>query len=117
MSPDTQIPGHPIATWWRRYAGLIALGAVLAISVAGFVQLESEANTRESQFCGLIVGQYEERLDRIEATKDFLETPNSKLPQTLIDLKSYIRNVSLPQTEKELDGEQKDIPQICWKYR
>lgn len=115
--PDSKPTDHPIGIWWRRYAGLIALGLLIIVSGAGFLRLEAEGNERDSQFCGLIVGQYEERLERIKATKDFLDTPNSELPQSLIDLKSYIRNVSLPQTEKELAGEQRDIPDICRKHR
>lgn len=117
MSPDSKPRDHKVAIWWRRWSGAVALFLVVVGGASGFAKIESEGNTRESQFCNLTLGQYEERLDRISATKEFLDTPDSELPQSLIDLKSYIRTVSLPQTEKELEGEERDIPDLCWKYR
>ena len=116
MSPDSKPHDHPLAIWWRRWSGLIALVLVVVGGSLGFVKLEAEGNTRESQFCQLVISNFEEKEHRISQTKTFLGTPNSELPQTLVDLKPYIRAISLPLTIKEFRGEEKNIPNICWKY-
>lgn len=116
MSPDSKPNDHKIAAWWRRWSGAIALALVIVGGAAGFAKIESEANTRETQFCGLVISGFEEKFERIAQTKKFLSTPNEELPQGLVGLKSYIRNVSLPQTEKEFFSEEETIPGICWKY-
>lgn len=107
---------HAIGHWWRRWAGSIALVLVILGGAGGFAKIEKEGNIREEQFCHLTISGFEEKEDRISQTKTFLRTPNDQLPQGLIDLKDYIRTVSLPLTEKEFRGEEKNIPKICWKY-
>lgn len=116
MSPHVHHEDTKVGIWWRRWAGSIALVAVIVVGVAGFIRVESEGNDRERQFCGLVLNSFHEKVDRIRKTEQFLATPDSQLPQSLIDLKLYIKNVSLPQNEKELAGEEKAIPGVCWKY-
>lgn len=91
--------------------------AVWVIAIMFFCGLVAyvrhEGQVREDQFCELTLHGHSEKVKRIEGTVEFLETPNSDLPQSLIDLKSYIRNISLPQSKKEVFQEQKDIPEVC----
>jgi hypothetical protein len=116
VSPDSKPTDHPFAIWWRRWAGAIALVLVVLGGAGGFAKLEHEGNTRETQFCNLIIKGFEEKEDRIDQTRTFLGTPNNQLPQGLVDLKDYIRKVSLPLTIKEFRGEEANIPGVCWKY-
>lgn len=116
MSPHVHHTDSKYGIWWRRWVGTIALVAVVIVGVAGFIKVEAEGNLREKQFCGLVVNGFEEKQNRIAATKKFLSTPDDELPGSLVDLKSYIRNVSLPQTVKELDSEEETLPGVCWKY-
>ena len=116
MTPHVHMTDSKFGIWWRRWVGTIALFLVVLIGGSGFAKIEAEGNTREAQFCGLVITGFEEKFDRIAQTKKFLSTPNEELPQGLVDLKSYIRNVSLPQTEKEFVSEEETIPGVCWKY-
>lgn len=112
--PDTPIPGHPRLSWWRRWSGFIALAALVLVSAAGFFKLEGEGHRRESQFCQLILGQHEDKAKRVSQTQEFLDTP-AGMEKTGIN--EYIRDVSLPQSEDELQKEQEKIPILCWKYK
>jgi hypothetical protein len=116
LTPHVHVGDTPFGIWWRRWVGTIALVAVLIAGAIGFARIESEANTREKQFCGLVVNGIEEQYTRIAMTKKFLATPNSKLRQGLVDLKGYIRNISLPQTVNEFESAQDSLPSVCEKY-
>lgn len=116
MSPHIHHGDSKFGILWRRWVGTVALVAVVIVGAIGFARVEMEGNTREKQFCGLVITAFQEQGKRIEQTKKFLDTPNSTLPQSLIDLKSYISHVSLPQTEKEFRSEEKNIPEVCQGY-
>lgn len=116
MSPHVHPGDSKFGIWWRRWVGTIALAAVVVVGGIGFAKVESEGHTRETQFCGLTISNFKEKEDRISQTKDFLGIPDSQLPQSLVDLKRYIRTVSLPLTIKEFRSEEKNIPDICLKY-
>lgn len=116
MMPHVHHGDTKYGIWWRRWVGTIALLAVVIVGTAGFFKVEAEGTLREEQFCGLVINSYQEKADRIDQTKTFLATPDSEFPQSLIDLKSYIRAISLPLTLKEFRNEKKNIPRVCWQY-
>lgn len=113
--PDSK-PGdelHPVGVWWRRWSGLIALGLLIAITAGGWLKLEREGDIREEQFCSLVLSSHNDRVTRLEITKDFLETPAGEEPTAL---NIYIKKVSVPQTEEEITKEARKIPGVCRKY-
>lgn len=116
MTPHIHHTDSKFGIWWRRWVGTIALVLVVIVGGYGFAKIEAEGNTRENQFCGLVISGYEEKGTRIAQTKKFLSTPDDQLPQGLVDLKDYIRNISLPQTEREFRNEDAEIPEVCREY-
>lgn len=99
--------------WWRHWAGTIAFVLVLIVGASGFAKIESEGNTREEQFCGLVVSNYQDRVNRLQLTESFLETPEG-MEDTGIN--NYVRRVSVPQSKDEITKEYRKIPDICRKY-
>lgn len=107
--------------WWRKWAGTIALGAVVAATATGFFQTEaalnqiaSEAQLREQQFCQVLLGGHSDKVERLRHTVSFLSSPAGHQPTAL---NIYIRRISLPQTRAEVSKEQLSIPDTCWQYQ
>jgi hypothetical protein len=134
MSPHIKGEDRPFGIWWRRWAGTIALVALIVVGVAGFQQVEDasttatdaakeakslakearhEGKTREKQFCGLVLGNYFDRKKRVTQTHTYL---HSSLGRESTGLNNYVRRISLPQSELEVKKERKAIPDLCWKY-
>jgi hypothetical protein len=142
MTPDSKQSDHPVAIWWRRWSGAVALGIVVIVGVVGFIKVEStsneatdianqnavnaealyevvqridtESHEREVEFCGLVLGTFEDRVHRLGSTKEYLHSEAGREP-TALNL--YIRGISLPQTEVEVEKEREGIPDLCWKYK
>lgn len=134
MTPDSKKTDHPFAVWWRRWAGLIALVALVAGGAAGFVKLEHasdrathaalvaahtaksakrEGEIREEQFCGLILSGFAEKQKQLRETKIFLAGPAGQEETALI---VFIR-ANLPKTIHEVARLRKNIPDVCWQYQ
>lgn len=142
MSPNSKPTDHALGTWWRRWAGSIALLAIVVGGTLGFIKVENtahdtnkvakesavtagkladvvrrlddESKVREEQFCQLVLNTFEDRVTRLRNTEEFLRTPAG---QEGTALNIYIREISLPQTIIEVEKEREGIPDICWKYK
>jgi hypothetical protein len=142
LTPDSNPNDHPVAVWWRRWAGAIALVLLVLAGIAGFLKLEAtqsdtdrtanesaktaskladvvkrvgrEGQVREEQFCQLVLSGYEDRVHRVNTTEEFLASPAGE-EQTVFN--EYIREVSLPQTIVEVNKEREGIPDLCWQYK
>lgn len=113
LSPHVHVSDSRFGIWWRRWVGTIALVLILVGGTIGFKKVEDEGNTRESQFCALVLGSLEDRQHRVVTTEEFLDSPAGEAPTVFND---YIREISFPQTKVEVQKEEDSIPGICWKY-
>jgi hypothetical protein len=115
MNPDSaKYPhDHKSGIWWRRWSGTFAVVSLFIIGALGFAKVEEEGHTREKQFCQLVLHGYKEHRTAIVQTQNYLASPQGKEPT---GLNEFIRDISLPKTEREVKAEEKTLPDVCMKY-
>lgn len=74
------------------------------------IDLESE--TRERQFCGLVLGVHRDRVTRLKSTRAYFRTAAGR---ERTSLNVYIRAISLPQLVREVRKERARLPDVCVK--
>lgn len=92
--------------------------AVFSVSfgVAGWLlasaskDLSQEAQTRQRQFCRVLLSQHHDKQKRLRNTIEYLHTDSGHEPSAINE---YIRAVSLPQTKVEVTKEGENLPQVC----
>lgn len=89
-----------------------AAKAAAASNRALIGRVDRESETREQQFCGLVLGVHRDRVKRLRNTRAYFRTSAG---HERTALNEYIRAVSLPQLEVEVAKERKRLPAVCLK--
>jgi len=107
-----------------KYAVVVFIATLVvaaSLGVAGiYVKVKSDeadraaARERQSQFCALILNINQDRVQRLNNTREYLIT---KAGREHTPLNDYIRTVSLPRTTEEVAEERLNIPKHCLEER
>lgn len=75
-------------------------------------RIDRESETRERQFCGLVLGVHRDRVKRLRNTRAYFRTAAGR---ERTSLNGYIKAISLPQLEREVVKERARLPDVCLK--